>query len=145
MNYFKFDFLILCPERNIGGLRSTIGSIQMNYAESGYICIAPSNANASELKEMKKVSTVHKGDDTITSLINTGMKKTKCDWNLIVFAGNWIQKGLDRKFNIWANDKKDILYPVFGKKRHFTETPINGILIHKDTFKEVGDGYVKCV
>lgn len=88
---------------------------------------------------MNQICETIKGYDTITSLINVGMKKTKADWNAIVFAGSWVRSNIYRKFDLFVEKEKDILFPVVDGKINFTEGSMNGIIIHKDTFKEVGD------
>ena len=70
-------FIILCPDRNIGGLRNTLLSISHNSYNREALAVVGSDATAAEIKTMKEICPIHKGKDTITSLINTGMKKLK--------------------------------------------------------------------
>ena len=70
-------FIILCPDRNIGGLRSTLVSVKNNSYDREAIAVVGSNATATEIKEMKELCPVHKSKETITSLINNKKKKIK--------------------------------------------------------------------
>ena len=66
----NFGFVILCPERNIGGLKNTINSIKHSYSNSSCVCVVGDDANTEEFKEMNNLCETHKGKNTITSLIN---------------------------------------------------------------------------
>lgn len=134
-----FGFIVLCPERNLGGLKNTVNSIKRGYENASVICTIANDANKDEIKEASNLCDVYKGGSTITSLINTGMKKTKENWNIIVFAGSWITPQLRRKFDLFVKDEKDILFPVMWRKTNFIEGSMNGLIIHKKAFKEVGD------
>ena len=46
---------------------------------------------------------------------------------------------VERKLRYFAESPKDVLYPVVGMKMNFVEGSSNGILINKETFKEVGE------
>lgn len=135
----SFGFVILCPDKNLENLKNTVKSIRSVYPDSLYLCVVGNDVKKDELTAMLAICDTHKGKDTITSLINTGMKKTKSDWNVIVFAGTWLKLAIQRKFNLFAKDEKDILFSVVEGKYDFVDGSMNGIIIHKKTFAEVGD------
>lgn len=142
-------FVIISPQPSLGGLKNTVRSINNNYPGSSYICVVPQTTRAEEIKEMSDVCKVIKGKQTITSLINAGIKKSEKEWNLIVIEGSVIHKSIGRKFSIFLKDEKDILFPIVieydfqGKPRKmhadFVEGTLNGILINQKTFKKVGN------
>lgn len=138
-NIDSFGFIILCPERNIGGLRNTVSSIRTAFPDFPYICMVGDDASKVELLEMKNICETHQGSDTITSLINQGMKKSKTEWNCVVFAGSWLKHNIYRKFDLFVRSEKDILFPVVDGKTNFYDGSMNGIIIHKRTFEEVGE------
>lgn len=143
-----FGFIILSPEHNIGGLRNTIRSIDTNYGNSNYICVVPKQTKNEQIKEIKEICEVHKGGETITSLINKGFEKTKKDWNILILEGSRIPKNFYKKYEIFIKDNKDIVYPliidydVYGYPKHVYDTfyncTLNGICINKIFFKEIG-------
>lgn len=131
-------FLILCPDRNPGGLKSTLGSIRLHSYNRESLCVVGSNATAQEVKELKDLCATYKGKDTITSLVNTGMKKSKHEWTCIVFAGSRIQAFLERRWK-FATKETDILFPVLDRKFDFVEGSFNGVLVNTKFFQKVGD------
>ena len=80
--------IILCPDRNTGGVKNTVGSIKHHCYNRECINIVGNDATAAEVKEMKEFCPTYKGKDTITSLINTGFKRLKHEWGFLMFAGS---------------------------------------------------------
>lgn len=135
----ELGFVILCPERNIGGLKNTVTSIHNTFGDTPIVCVVGNDAHASELAEMNEVCPTIMGSDTITSLINVGLEATKAGWNMVLFAGSFVRAGIYRKFDLFATDEKDILFPVVDNKTDFVEGSMNGIILHKKTFDLVGN------
>lgn len=135
----NFGFVILCSERAVKLLQSTANSIRRKYPGVDYVCATDDSANARDLKEMKNICPVFKGKNTFSSLINTGIKNAKAEWNFIVFAGITIPPKLDLRYFGFVEDKKDILFPIVENKSDFISGTLNGILINKETFKYVGN------
>ena len=132
-------YIILCPDRNIKGLKNSIGGIRHHgHKDREVIATVGSDVTQKELKEMKELCPVYKGKDTITSLINTGMRHLKHEWGFLLFDGSRISPHLERKLAVFATDPKDVLYPVVENRYTFCDAPFNGILINKETFKKVG-------
>ena len=87
---------------------------------------------------MKEVCPVHKGKDTITSLVNVGMKKLKHEWGLLMFGGSRVQPYVERKLK-FAESPSDVLFPVVEKRYDFVSSSFNGVMINTKFFQEVGD------
>jgi len=144
-----FGFIILTPDNNPALLKYTVNSIKRNYPNQSHLCVVGDSINPDVLKELKIISPVVKGRDTITSLINAGMKKGHKGWNVIVMCGCWVHGGLDRKFSYFLESEKDVIFPIIANYNregkpveifsNFMDCTLNGILIHQKTFKEVGD------
>jgi hypothetical protein len=132
-------FVILCPDRNVGGLRNTLGSVTHHSYNRESICVVGEDATAAELKELKQHCETHKGANTITSLINVGMKKIKHEWAFIVFSGSRIQPYLERKIETFAKNDTDVLFPVVDRKCNFIDGSFNGVLFNKKFFAKVGE------
>ena len=143
----EFGFVIISPEFNIGRINSTAKSLKNNFPDVPFICCVPKNAV--DVQEIKEICPVHKGKDTITSLINTGLKKGHKKWNLLIFEGSWVREGAAKKLFHFIESEKDILFPIvvqydpMGKPTNshtnFVDGSLNGLLIHQSAIKEVGE------
>jgi hypothetical protein len=135
----KCGFVILCPNYNIGQIKTTTSAIKHNYPESKYICTVPETCHPDEVAEIRKLCPCYKGGNTITSLINVGLQNAPCkEWNFIVVGGSWIRGCLDKKFSYFIESEKDILFPIADRKIYFVNGTINGILIHKSAYEDIG-------
>jgi hypothetical protein len=132
-------FLILCPDRRIGGLRNTLGSIQSYCYDRDAVCVVGDDATAEDMREFKKVCPTHKGDGTITSLINLGMKKLKHEWAFILFGGSRVPQFIEKKIDYFATAETDVLFPVIDRKWNFVDGSFNGVVMNTKFFKKVGD------
>jgi len=135
----KTGFVVLCHNCNLGQAKTTINSIKNNYPESKYCCVVPEYCHNEEIEQIAKLCTTHKAYSTVTSLINMGMENAPCkEWNFIVIAGSWVKMGLDRKCSYFIESPKDILFPIVDRKMNFIDGSINGILMQKQAFQEIG-------
>lgn len=145
----KLGYVIISPEPNIGGLKNTIRSIRNNYEDSNIICIVNKNIKKEQYAEYKDICEVHKGKDSIVSLINKGFEKTKEEWNLLLIEGSRITKNIEKKYSNWIKSCNDVLYPLIvdydskGYPIHiyneFYNCTLNGICINRNFYKKVGD------
>jgi hypothetical protein len=87
---------------------------------------------------MKAVCDVHRGHDTYTSLVNTGIGKTKKDWNFIIFAGSIVKANFWSRYTMFLEDDFDIMYPVMEGHINFVEGSMNGVLFHVNAIKRAG-------
>jgi hypothetical protein len=145
----NFGFVIIAPRHDYGNICCTIRTIKNRYSNSPYICIVGNDTPKPNFDELNEVCPTFKGKDTITSLINTGMKKGCKEWNLFVMEGTIVRPNLDRKYSLFIESEKDVLFPIVteyeksGKvkkvRSNFEEATLNGMFIHAKTFKEVGN------
>lgn len=143
-----FGFVILAGDRNLAMIKSTLRSISHHYTDTPVVCVVAKETKSTEMKELKKLCPTYKGKTTFTSLINAGVHKTK-EWSLVVVEGSIVRKGLVGKYARFLESPKDVMYPIVvdydGQGRpvdlhtEFYNSSINGLLIHKNTLKEVGD------
>lgn len=145
-----FGFVVLSPEHNVARVASTVRSIRNYHRNKDIVCAVGKDTTAAEMKELKEVCpSVWRGKDTITSLINVGMKRGFKGWNLLVMEGVWAKKPIASKYSGFIENEKDIVYPIImdhdrdGRPvkvyKDFEECTLNGIFIHYDTFKQVGE------
>lgn len=131
--------VILCPERNANGLKTTVRSVTNHCYKRECLAVVPEDITAAKLKEMKEICTVHKGKNTIASLINVGVKKCKHEWSLLLFENSRVQPYVERWFRSFANTETSVLFPVVEMKCDFIEGCFNGVLLNTAFFKKVGD------
>lgn len=133
-----FNFIILCPQRNIGGFISTYKNLKEIFPSSGIICVLGEDATIQEFAEFNKICKTFKAKNTIASLLNVGYQYSERSYNLYILAKSRFSFGNFRKYSQFLLSEKDVLYPTVGKKWEFEETNVNGLLIHKKAFEEVG-------
>lgn len=144
-----FGFVVLSPDHNVGRLRTTINSIKSRHIQRSVICITGSDATEEDIIEMNELCPTFKAGNTITSLINMGMKKGCAEWNVFITEGTYVPLMIEHKLFRYATSKKDILYPILANYDHsmrpvkifseFHECTLNGLTIHAEAFNEVGD------
>jgi asparagine synthetase B (glutamine-hydrolysing) len=123
--------VILAPENALNMIKVTINSINYHYPNISHICVTDSSASKEEILEIKKHCPTYKGKETITSLINVGMRHAPLDWVFLIFAGTNVRPRLDEKFSFYVGSEKDILFPVAEKKHNFIEATLNGLFMNK--------------
>lgn len=137
-NVDNFGFVILCPERNYGGLIATVRSIQAHYPDKPYLCVTVPEADASELSEFNGVCPTFVGGDTYTSLINLGVRENKAEWSYIVMAGVHIRAKQLSRYERFCMGKNSVMYPVVDRLWQFDESTLNGLFLHRQAFEEIG-------
>lgn len=135
----QYGFIIISPDANQGRVKTTISSLRHNYPEAAILCTTPEDSHPDNVKEIKRLCPCKFGGKTITSLINAGLAEPPCcEWNFVVVAGTWVRGNLDKKFSLFIESNKDILFPIADRKTSFVDGTINGILLHQKTFEEIG-------
>jgi len=132
-------FIILCPEQKIALLQATVNSIKSRYPNSPYFCVTEQNASDEDISELNKICRCYRGKSTFSSLINCGMRHARSGWNFIVCAGAIVRPRMDIKFSYFIESEKDVLYPISENKTHFVEATLNGLLLNKNMWREVGE------
>lgn len=132
-------FVILCIDRNIGGVKNSLGSVRFHSYNRESICVVPETTSAEEMKNFKQIVETHKGENTVTSLINVGMKKCRHDWAFMFFSSSRLPPYIEKKLSTWVKKDTDVLFPVADRKCEFSEGSFNGVLINKKFFELVGD------
>lgn len=136
---YNFGFVILCPEKNINWLRNTALSIKKSYPLATIVGVVGNDATPEELEKMGTVCEMVQGHDTITSLMNVGIKNSKSPWNVLVFAGSWVKPSVYKHFDFFVKGERDILFPVVDGRYNFVDGSMNGIIIHKKSLELAGD------
>lgn len=132
-------FVILCPDRRVGGLRNTLGSVACHAPGKDSVCVVGADATAADLAEMGGHAPALQAGATVTSLINKGLHGCDHEWAFIVFSGSRVCPYIETKFKRWVQKDSDILFPVVDRKWDFVEGTFNGVLINTAFFKTVGD------
>lgn len=131
-------FAILCPARNLGGLRTTVRTLTGIYPEHQRVCILPEEATDKELAEFNQTCPSFRGGKTVQSLANLGFQVCQSEWVMTLMAGNVARPGTIRLYKRFGRHNTDILYAVIQKKWLFEETGFIGFMAHRETFLELG-------
>lgn len=132
-------FIVLCPDKDLPGLRSTVSSLQCEALSSDVCCVVPSDTTARDMQGFEAVCPTYKGKDTITSLINAGMQKLQHDWGFMIYAGSRLKTNLQRKLELFIKSDRDVMFPIVNGITNFVEGSSNGVLISKGLFKDAGE------
>lgn len=130
--------IILCPDRKEASLKITVSSVKYHLYNRDVISVVGNDASPHDFKKFKELCPTYKGRETLASLINTGFKRLEHEWGLLIFAGGRFCQFTERKF-YFAQDEKDILFPVVDINRSFLNASLDGVLINKKTFDAIGD------
>lgn len=134
----NFGVVILCPDANSGGLKTTTNSIKVEFSGVNYVAIVGNNAHIENVKSLEKYCRVCYGGKTITSLIDKGVTELQADWRLVIMSGSLVRYNVVKKYRMFAKSEKDILYPVIDRKYLFYEASINGIFMSKSAYDDIG-------
>ncbi len=137
----ELGIIIICPNSNIGHLKNTISSANVYYPNNKISIILSANCDKEDLEKSSKLKKTYKGGVSLSSMINCGVKNAPCpEWNFIIICKGWIRSRLDIKYSYFIENEKDILFPVTNfKLTNFADTDLNGLLIHKQAFHDIGD------
>ncbi len=132
----SLGFIVLNPESNPIALRTTVRTISSHFPECSTLCVV--GKNAAEIPENKRYAETVQGGNTITAMMDTGLETSKTDWCMMVLAGTFLRNTSLKKFEYFQRGDKDILYPVVDKIYAFDEASINGLVLPRKAYKEVG-------
>jgi hypothetical protein len=145
----NFGVGILAPEQNIGAIMCTVRSLRNNYPNIPFICVVPKDASPTTIEEISNVCPVYKGKNTITSLMNTAIRRGCKEWNLLIMEGAVVRSGIVQKYSLFIDDITNVLFPIVMDRNRkgepcnirnkFHDASLNGTFIHQKTFKNIGD------
>ena len=131
--------LVLCPEIKRGDLKHTCCSAKRNLYNRSLHCVVPKATKQKEFAYLKEVCpSISRGQNSITSLINSGLKKIKNEWVFVAWSGSSIKPFTEHKFK-YADNENVLIFPVFDQYHNFIDAPFNGILFNKRFFSKVGE------
>jgi hypothetical protein len=143
------NFVILSPDPNIGRLKGTVRSIKNNYKEdANIVCSVRKDIKKPQLDEMNDVCSTLRGGETVTSLINNGMKNSESGWTMMIMEGAWLPRNIQYRYSVWIEKETDVLFPIvvnYDKEgmptkiyNTFADCTLNGMMIDRDFFLKVG-------
>ena len=128
--------IVLNPESDPSSLRITVKTVRDNFPTATIQCAV--GKKHYDLAELQRHCQVTVGGDTITSLIDAGLKANKKKWSFILSSGTFLRHYSLRKYECFCKNEKDILFPVVDRKWTFDEATINGLLMPTQVHKDVG-------
>jgi hypothetical protein len=66
------------------------------------------------------------------------MKNCNTEWCFLLQAGTYLTKNLIKKLSMFIFSDKDIIFPVKNRVYDFIKNPLNGLLINKNTYNNIG-------
>lgn len=136
----NIGFVVLCPDLNIGGLKTTISSIKVNFPNASFVCVIGNKSTKEDVEEISKICPVKVGKNTITSLINCGMAASSAKWNCLVMAGVLVRYVIFNRLCRFLDSDMDVIYPVVNLSSwSFEKSSLNGFFVNRNTFKSIGD------
>ncbi len=137
--YKKLDlgFVVLCPEPSISALQVTVNGLRTRY-DSPVIAVVPGDTMPEMVSYMGKICPVFQGQDTVTSLINAGFNHMPSEWGMTIMAGTRVIDNVDVRYSYFVEDTSDVLYAIVDGFYEFPDCSLNGIMVHRDTWKKVG-------
>lgn len=129
---YKFGFVVLSPDANPNLVNLTRNSIAKHYPGMPTVVSVPATKVAGTMPAVV-------GGDTITSLINAGVKASTSPWCVVVFEGCWIQPTLYRIFDQFVTSPRDILFPVVDGHTNFIDGCMNGLILTRTALAEIGE------
>lgn len=131
-------FAVLCPDNNIGMLRSSRSSIAAYHPTSPILAVTSKQTVKADVAEMETFCPTYRGGNTISSLLDEGLKRAKTPWVIFFVAGNWYKPGVFRRLKCSIKSEHDILFPVIDRKWVFDEATIHCLTMPKQAGKDVG-------
>lgn len=128
--------IILNSESDASSLRITLRTLKDNFPEASVRCVVGKKNH--DIEELKKHCQVSVGGDTITSLIDTGMKDNTKKWSFVVTSGTFLRHYSLRKYECFCKSEKDIMFPIVDRKWKFSEATLNGLLLPTKVYSDVG-------
>lgn len=135
----NIGFIIISCDNNVKLIRNTYNSIRKSCKDCPIIICVSDEVHEEDEKELGKITKVYKGQKTVSSLLNIGMKNVPDEWNYIIIAGSIMRPYIERKYSYFAESEKDILFPIANRIYNFVDGTINGLFLHKNVYKDVGD------
>lgn len=128
---------VLAHEKPLKDIKRTFDSlVNLQHDYKRILCVSEQN----ELNHPVFDNTILcKSGNSITTSIDAACKIAKTEWLFFVFAGSYLPKNIDNKNSRYAQDYKDVIFPVANRQWNFVEATMNGLLISKQFHEEVGD------
>jgi hypothetical protein len=127
------EIAIMSFDGNHKHINFTANSIKILHIDYSYFVLTPSVAQMTHFEHR-----IYRCKDTVTSLLNEGMKRSTKDWVYFVYSSCRLRPKIDEKLSKFITSDKDILFPVVDRVWNFVDGSMNGILINRKFFEEVG-------
>ena len=135
----KLDMTIavLAHEKSLAEIKRTFDSlVNLQFDYKRILCVSEKSDINSPIFDNTALC---KAGNCMTSLIDAACKIAKTEWLFFVFAGSYMPKNIDNKNSRYAQDYRDVVFPVVNRQWNFIDATMNGLLISKQFHEEVGD------
>ena len=132
-------FIIITPENNPRHVEITVSSLSAKYNGRPFVTVVTESILDQTMAEMSRIGRIFSAKSTYSSLLSTGMKNAPAEWNMIVISGTQLRNRVHRKYSCFIDSPRDILYPIVDRKMNFVDGSVNGIVVHRDAYADLGD------
>lgn len=141
----EFGFVIICLDHDVKKLNNTLRSIKNVYPNHPCICSYIKNSNKeinAQFKMINGCDFVSKSN-TLSGLINSGIKASLMEWNFLIESGKILKSGFYEKYKKFIINEKDILYHSKKRAMFFDECDISGMFFSKSAMGLIGN-WIEC-
>lgn len=131
----KMTLGILSLDANSNSIQRTINSSKFLTFDCDKVVAIPQETVLSSSLGINVIN----GGNCITSMMDNIVKNIKTEWVYFVFAGTNLRKAVDQKNSMYVESYRDVLFPVVDRIWNFVDGSMNGLLISKQFYQEVGD------
>lgn len=128
------EVAVLCLDSSSKGIDRTAKSFVNFSRKYDFFVIIPKNSALSEF-----YYPIFKSNDCITCMLNESFKMSKSEWIYFIVSGTPIKKNIDLKLSRYINGINDVIFPVVNRVWNFVDGSINGMLVNRKFFNEVGN------
>ena len=127
---------VLAHEKGLNEIKKTIDSLKnLQYSYEKIVAVLPTSEICTIPFDNTKL--IKKGD-CLTTAIDSICEVAQTEWVYFIFAGIIVPKNIDNKNSKYIKSYKDILFPVVNRNWNFAEATLNGLLLSKKVYEEVG-------
>lgn len=145
--FIKYGFILLCPNIDVRHVENTIESIKLYYNTNKILIVLPEGTESAIVSKVRKLAQMVLAKSDLVSMLNKGLELSLCgEWNFVLHRMGRLNPNIEKQFSYFMESEKDIIYPISRRKWDFTEFDLNGFLINKKTYEDVGpfpDGTVE--
>jgi len=127
---------VLCDKSSVKDTQYTVDSCA-NFVYQYPRTVVISEDTDAKLFSGRGFQTICGGKNRLT-MIDFAMQNCNSDWAFFIDSGSKIQNRIDEKNSQYVNEYNNVIFPVFNRIYNFAAASLNGLLLNKKFYQEVG-------